>query len=153
GAGAADLILRNVNTSAFQVYNIANNQLIGSASLGATGLDWQLGGFAPTAGPATGSSANPLGSSSQPAATDVSTAQPGASNAQLTEQKGNAAPPSSTPPSSSSLPANPAPPAATTANMVLRNAGNSTASYQIYNLGTNSILAGYALGQVGNDWG
>ena len=30
----------------FQVYNIANNQLTGSASLGAVGLDWQLGGFA-----------------------------------------------------------------------------------------------------------
>jgi hypothetical protein len=38
--------LRNVNTGAFQVYNIANNQLTGSASLGAAGLDWQLGGFA-----------------------------------------------------------------------------------------------------------
>jgi hypothetical protein len=38
--------LRNVNTGAFQVYNIANNQLTGSASLGLAGLDWQLGGFA-----------------------------------------------------------------------------------------------------------
>ena len=44
--GASDLVLRNVNTGAFQVYNIANNQLTGSASLGAVGLDWQLGGFA-----------------------------------------------------------------------------------------------------------
>jgi hypothetical protein len=40
--------LRNINTGAFQVYNIANNQLTGSASLGQVGLDWQLGGFAPT---------------------------------------------------------------------------------------------------------
>jgi hypothetical protein len=40
--------LRNVNTGAFQVYNIANNQLTGSASLGSVGLDWQLGGFAAT---------------------------------------------------------------------------------------------------------
>jgi len=39
-------VLRNINTGAFQVYNIANNQLTGSASLGAVGLDWQLGGFA-----------------------------------------------------------------------------------------------------------
>jgi hypothetical protein len=38
-----------VNTGAFQVYNIANNQLTGSASLGAVGLDWQLGGFAANA--------------------------------------------------------------------------------------------------------
>jgi hypothetical protein len=53
-------VLRNVNSGAFQVYNIANNQLTGAASLGAVGLDWQLGGFAansPTAsGAAMGSS-------------------------------------------------------------------------------------------------
>jgi hypothetical protein len=36
----------NVNTGAFQVYNIANNQITGSASLGRVGLDWELGGFA-----------------------------------------------------------------------------------------------------------
>jgi hypothetical protein len=39
-------VLRNINTGAFQVYDIANNQLTGTASLGAVGLDWQLGGFA-----------------------------------------------------------------------------------------------------------
>jgi hypothetical protein len=55
--GASDLVLRNINTGAFQVYNIANNQLTGSASLGAAGLDWQLGGFAANAAsPAMGSS-------------------------------------------------------------------------------------------------
>src|SRR2546429_1555177 len=48
---------------------------------------------------------------------------------------------------------NPAPPAATTANMVLRNASNTTATYEIYNLGANSILAGSSLGQVGSEWG
>ena len=48
GGCPGHLVLRNVNTGAFQVYNIANNQLTGSASLGAVGLDWQLGGFAPT---------------------------------------------------------------------------------------------------------
>jgi hypothetical protein len=36
------LVLRNVNTGAFQVYNIADNQLTGSAPLGTVGLDWQL---------------------------------------------------------------------------------------------------------------
>ena len=44
--GASDLILRNVNTVAFEVYDIAGNALVGAASLGAVGLDWQLGGFA-----------------------------------------------------------------------------------------------------------
>jgi hypothetical protein len=46
--GASDLVLRNVNTGAFQVYDIANNQLTGSASLGQVGLDWQLGWFNPS---------------------------------------------------------------------------------------------------------
>jgi len=40
------MVLRNVNTGAFEVYDIANNQLTGAASLGQVGLDWQLGGFA-----------------------------------------------------------------------------------------------------------
>jgi hypothetical protein len=32
-AGASDLVLRNVNTGAFEVYDIANNQLTGAAAL------------------------------------------------------------------------------------------------------------------------
>ena len=51
--GASDLVLRNVNTGAFEVYDIAGNQLTGAASLGAVGLDWQIGGFA--VDPPTGS--------------------------------------------------------------------------------------------------
>ncbi len=56
GAGASDLVLRNANTGAFEVYDIANNQLTGAAPLGSVGLDWQLGGFA--ADPPTGSIAS-----------------------------------------------------------------------------------------------
>ena len=54
-AGASDLVLRNANTGAFEVYDIANNQLTGAASLGQVGLDWQFGGFAvdPPAAPGT----------------------------------------------------------------------------------------------------
>jgi len=40
------MVLHNVNTGAFEVYDIAGNNLVGAASLGAVGLDWQLGGFA-----------------------------------------------------------------------------------------------------------
>jgi hypothetical protein len=39
-------VLRNVNSGAFEVYDIVGNTLVGAASLGAVGLDWQLGGFA-----------------------------------------------------------------------------------------------------------
>jgi hypothetical protein len=42
----SDLVLRNINTGGFEVYDIAANQLIGAASLGQVGLDWQLGAFA-----------------------------------------------------------------------------------------------------------
>jgi hypothetical protein len=41
--GASDLVLRNVNTGAFEVYDIAGNTLVGAASLGAVGLDCRLG--------------------------------------------------------------------------------------------------------------
>jgi hypothetical protein len=54
-------VLRNVNSGAFEVYDIANNQLTGAAPLGAVGLDWQMGGFA--ADPPTAS----MGDSSQTA--------------------------------------------------------------------------------------
>ena len=59
-AGASDLVLRNVNSGAFEVYDIAGNALVGAASLGAAGLDWQLGGFAAS------SPAGAMGSADQP---------------------------------------------------------------------------------------
>jgi len=55
-------VLRNVNSGAFEVYDIANNQLTGAAPLGSVGTDWQLGGFA--ADPPTGSMGS-SGSTSQ----------------------------------------------------------------------------------------
>jgi hypothetical protein len=61
GSDTTDMLLRN-STGAFEVYDIANNQLIGAASLGSVGLDWQLGGFA--ADPPTGSMGS-SGSTSQ----------------------------------------------------------------------------------------
>jgi hypothetical protein len=63
GAGTSDLVLRNVNSGAFEVYDIANNQLTGAASLGSVGLDWQVGGFA--ADPATASIGSSDASTSQ----------------------------------------------------------------------------------------
>jgi hypothetical protein len=41
----------------------------------------------------------------------------------------------------------PAPPAGTTADMILRDGANG--DYEIYDIGNNAILAGYALGQIG----
>jgi hypothetical protein len=62
GGGASDLVLRNVKAGFFEVYDIANNQLTGAATLGRVGLDWELGGFA--ADPPTSSMG---GSDDQPA--------------------------------------------------------------------------------------
>src|SRR5260370_29679615 len=63
GPGASDLVLRNVNTGAFEVYDIANKQLSGAASLGAVGLDWQTGSIA--AAPPSASMGSPDASTSQ----------------------------------------------------------------------------------------
>ena len=55
--------MRNSNTGAFEVYDIANNQITSAALLGTVGLDWQLGGFA--ADPPTGSMGSSDNSTSQ----------------------------------------------------------------------------------------
>ena len=46
------------------------------------------------------------------------------------------------------------PPAGTTADMILRGSNNSfvPGQYKIYDIGSNAILAGSKLGQVGTDW-
>jgi hypothetical protein len=41
------MVLRNTQTGDFELYDFANNQLTGAASLGHVGLEWQPGGFAP----------------------------------------------------------------------------------------------------------
>src|SRR5262249_22004176 len=56
GAGKSDMVLRNTSTGAFEVYDIANNQLTTAANLGQVGLDWQVGGIA--IDPPTGSAAS-----------------------------------------------------------------------------------------------
>src|SRR5207248_1006187 len=45
---------------------------------------------------------------------------------------------------------NPSPPAGTTADMILRHSADG--KNEIYNIGNNSLLAAYQLGQVGTDW-
>jgi len=45
------MIMRNTNTGALVVYNIANNQITGATFLGTVGLDWQFAGVAPIHAP------------------------------------------------------------------------------------------------------
>ena len=63
GSDTTDMLLRSASTGAFEVYDIAGNTLVGAASLGTVGLDWQLGGFA--ADPPTPSGAFADGSNDQ----------------------------------------------------------------------------------------
>jgi hypothetical protein len=55
--------VNEVDDGAFQVYNIADNQITGSAPLGTVGTEWQLGGFAPSS--PTGATGSPDGSTDQ----------------------------------------------------------------------------------------
>jgi hypothetical protein len=79
------------------------------------------------------------------------TGTPGRSSFQLTDANGNPVPFSIDPFFFAYSIVNPSPPAGVSANMVLRQTSNG--QYEIYNLGNNSILAAYWLGQVGTDWG
>jgi hypothetical protein len=51
----------NVNTGAFQVYDIDHNAITATSSLGAVGLTWQLGGFAPDALPLSSGGSGQVG--------------------------------------------------------------------------------------------
>jgi hypothetical protein len=79
------------------------------------------------------------------------TGTPGRSSFQLTDANGNPVPFSIDPFFFAYSIVNPSPPAGVSANMVLRQTSNG--QYEIYNLGNNSILAAYWVGQVGTDWG
>ena len=58
GAGTSDMLMRNNNTGAFEVYDIANNQLTAAASMGQVGQEWSVAGIAadPPSGSATANS-------------------------------------------------------------------------------------------------
>jgi hypothetical protein len=45
GSDTTDLLLRSASTGAFEVYDIANNNITGNAFLGTVGMDWQVMGF------------------------------------------------------------------------------------------------------------
>ena len=51
--GETDLMMRNTNTGAFEVYDVSNNQITTAFSLGTVGLNWQDAGFGPINGAGT----------------------------------------------------------------------------------------------------
>jgi hypothetical protein len=44
-ANETDMLMRNSNTGAFEVYDISHNAITSAASMGAVGLEWTLAGF------------------------------------------------------------------------------------------------------------
>jgi hypothetical protein len=42
----SDMLMRNTNTGAFEVYDFSNNQLTTAAPMGQVGLEWSVAGIA-----------------------------------------------------------------------------------------------------------
>jgi hypothetical protein len=57
------MLMRNSNTGAFELYDISDNAITSASSMGAVGLEWQVGGIA--ADPPTGPSAASIAALSQ----------------------------------------------------------------------------------------
>ena len=45
-----DMLMRNSNTGAFEIYGISNNTITSAAPMGQVGLEWQVAGFGPING-------------------------------------------------------------------------------------------------------
>jgi hypothetical protein len=43
--GTDDMMLRNITSGAFEVYNISSNHIASASNIGAVGVDWQVAGF------------------------------------------------------------------------------------------------------------
>jgi hypothetical protein len=46
-ANETDMMMRNVNTGTFELYNISNNAIAGANAIGNVGVEWQVAGFGP----------------------------------------------------------------------------------------------------------
>ena len=44
-ANETDMLMRNTNTGAFEIYDISNNTITSAAPMGQVGLEWQVAGF------------------------------------------------------------------------------------------------------------
>ena len=46
GAGTSDMLMRNTNTGAFELYDISNNTITAAEPMGQVGLEWSVAGIA-----------------------------------------------------------------------------------------------------------
>ena len=132
-------MLRNSSTGALQVYNINDNQITGSASLGTVGLDWQFAGVTSVSG---------VPGESDLLLRDSITGDLEVLNINNHEVTGSAfigtigldwqfagVAPIRT---------------ADASDLVLRNV--NTGAFQVYNIANNQLTGSASLGQVGSDW-
>jgi len=132
-------VLRNSNTGAFQVYDISNNAIVSSSSLGTVGLNWQVVGFGNFSG--------------NPGETDMILRNPGTGAFELYDIANN------TITAAFSLGtvglnrqfAGIAPIHASGASdLVLRNV--NTGAFEVYDIAGNTLIGAASLGTVGLDW-
>jgi V8-like Glu-specific endopeptidase len=139
-ANTTDMVLRDSNSGAFEVYNISGNNIINAASLGAVGLDWQFGGFGDFSS-RPGETDMILRNSSTAALevydisnnTIMSAYSMGAVG--LEWQVGGFGDFSSRP---------------NETDMIMRNV--NTGALEVYDIGNNALISAYSTGAVGLEW-
>jgi hypothetical protein len=139
-ADTADIILRDTNSGAFQVYDVSGNNITNVASLGAVGLDWQFGGFGDF--------------SSRPGETDMILRNSSTAALEVYDISNN------TIISAYSMGAvglewqvagfGDFSSRANETDMIMRNA--NTGALEVYNIANNALMSAYSMGAVGLDW-
>jgi hypothetical protein len=139
-ANTTDMVLRDSTSGAFEVYNISDNNIIGAASLGAVGLNWQFGGFG--------------GFSSRPGETDMILRNSGngalevyniANNALMSAYSMGAVGLDWRIAGFGDFSSQP-----NETDMIMRN--SNTGSLEVYNIANNALISAYSMGAVGLDW-
>jgi hypothetical protein len=134
-----DMLMRNGQTGAFEVYDITNNQITFASGMGQVGLEWQVAGFGDFSGNAN--------------ETDMLMRNTNTGAFELYDITGNAI-------------ANAAPmgqvglewqvagfgpiDGAGTSDMLMRN--TNTGAFEVYDIADNQLTNAMSMGQVGNEW-
>jgi hypothetical protein len=139
-ADTVDMVLRDSNSGAFEVYNISANNIINAASLGAVGLNWQFGGFGDFSSRA-GETDMILRNSANGALEVYDIANNALVSAYsmgavgLDWQVAGVGDFSSRP---------------NETDMIMRNA--NTGALEVYDIANNALMSAYSMGAVGLDW-
>jgi hypothetical protein len=139
-ANTTDMVLRDSNSGAFEVYNIRGNNIINAASLGAVGLNWQFGGFGDF--------------SSQPGETDMILRNSAngalevydiANNALISAYSMGAVGLDWAVAGFGDFSSQP-----NETDMMMRN--TNTGALEVYDIANNALISAYSMGAVGLDW-